>query len=138
MNKEMLLGIGRVVLINYGPNEGKIAVVVDLINQNRVLIEGPGLGVCRQSISTKRLTLTKFRIKDYTIGDSSSSLRKKIEAFNLQEKFGASGIGKKIKKQKRRAELNDFERFKAMVLRRRLSKIVRTNLNKVKKTLAKS
>jgi len=47
MNTETLLGIGRVVYVNFGPLSGKIAVVVDIVNENRVVIDGPGLDVKR-------------------------------------------------------------------------------------------
>ena len=47
MNTETLLGLGRVIYINYGPLAGKLAVVVDLVNANSVIVEGPGLGVER-------------------------------------------------------------------------------------------
>lgn len=62
MNKEILISLGRVIYINFGPLAGKIAVVIDIVNGNRVIIDGPGLGVERQMISNKRLTLTKYRI----------------------------------------------------------------------------
>jgi len=39
--------IGRAVHINYGPSKGKLAVIIDIINENRVLIEGPTSGVDR-------------------------------------------------------------------------------------------
>jgi len=39
--------IGKVVHNNYGPDKGKLAVILDIINENRVLIEGPTAGVDR-------------------------------------------------------------------------------------------
>lgn len=47
MNTETLLGLGRVVYINYGPMAGRLAVVVDLVNAKSVVVEGPTLGVTR-------------------------------------------------------------------------------------------
>jgi large subunit ribosomal protein L14e len=135
MNTETLLGIGRVVYINYGPLAGKIAVVVDIINENRVIIDGPGLGVSRQTISVKRLTLTKFLLGDYKFGDSEGELQKKINSFDLVKRYTSCGMGKKIAKQERRRALTDFERFKVLVLRRKLSRTVRTSINKNRKSL---
>ena len=40
--------IGRVVVINYGPYAGKIAVIVDILNTTRVLVHGPKEGVRKQ------------------------------------------------------------------------------------------
>jgi len=33
---EMLMQVGRVVYVNYGPCQGKLAVVVDIVDENRV------------------------------------------------------------------------------------------------------
>ncbi len=46
-NTETLISLGRVVYVNYGPLAGRIAVVVDLVNGLKVVIDGPGLGVTR-------------------------------------------------------------------------------------------
>ncbi len=132
---EVLLELGRLVYVNYGPLSGKVAVVVDLINANRVIIDGPGLGVSRQVISNKRLTLTRFRLADFDVNDSHKVLEEKLKKSKLLTKFNSIGLGKKIQKQKRRAELTDFERFKAMVLKRRLSKAIRTHVNKNRRKL---
>ena len=41
--------VGRVaVLRGEGPNQGKIAAIVNVIDQNRVLVDGPTSGVLRQ------------------------------------------------------------------------------------------
>jgi large subunit ribosomal protein L14e len=40
--------IGRVAYVNSGPEAGKIAAIVNVIDQNRVLIDGPTSGVRRQ------------------------------------------------------------------------------------------
>ena len=39
--------IGRVVCLNYGRDSGKTAVVLDILDENRILIEGPTTGVPR-------------------------------------------------------------------------------------------
>ena len=67
---------------------------------------------------------------------SSSSLnRKKISEYKLCEKFNASGLGKKIQKQSKRAALTDFDRFKVQVLKKKLGKVIRTHVNKNRKSL---
>ena len=135
MNTEILLELGRVVYINYGPLAGKPAVVVDIVNGSKVVIDGPGLDIDRQVISVRRLELTKFRIGNFTKGDKRSELKKKIEDFDLLNRFNGSGVGKRIVKQQKRAALTDFDRFKVMVLKRRLSKAVRTYVNKNRKAI---
>lgn len=135
MENEILLNLGRVVYVNFGPLSGKIAVVVDIINGTRVVIDGPGLGVARQPITTKRLTLTRFRIPDLKKDTKQTALTRKIETFRLAERFSSNGLGKRIQKQKRRAELTDFERYKVSVLKKKLGKTIRTHVNKNRKAL---
>lgn len=135
MNGEILLELGRVVYINYGPSAGKIAVVVDIVNGTKIVIDGPGLDVERQVISTRRLELTKFRVGDFVKGDKRGELRKKIEAYGLQKRFAEVGVGKRIAKQQKRAALSDFDRFRVHVLKRKLSKAVRTHVNKNRKAI---
>ena len=40
--------IGRVAVLGQGPDAGKIAAIVNVIDQNRVLVDGPTSGVLRQ------------------------------------------------------------------------------------------
>merc|ERR1712137_785303 len=98
--------IGRVCTLNYGPQEGKTVVILDLVNTNRALIEGTDGQVQRQVIPIRRLSLTKFTLKSVLRGQRSGLLKKKI----------ASNATK--------AKLNDFDRFKVMVLKKRVSKSV--------------
>lgn len=135
MNTEILLELGRVVYITYGPLAGKPAVVVDIVNGTKVVIDGPGLGIDRQVISTRRLELTKFKIGSFAKGDKRSELQKKVEAFGLLERFNNCGVGKRIAKQQKRAALSDLDRFKVMVLKRKLAKAVRTHINKNRKAI---
>merc|ERR1719504_553859 len=53
---------GRVCLINYGPDEGKLVTIVDVIDQNRCVVYGPTSGVPRQVLGYKRLSLTDIKI----------------------------------------------------------------------------
>lgn len=135
MSSEILLEIGRVVYINFGPLAGKAAVVVDIVHGSKVVIDGPGLGVERQVISTRRLELTQFRVASFARGDKQGELRKKIEAYGLEKRFAAAGIGKRIAKQQKRASLSDFDRFRVHVLKRKLAKAVRTHVNKNRKAI---
>merc|ERR1711908_74443 len=53
---------GRVVLVNFGPDAGKLAVVVDVVDSQRCLIVGPSTDVARQMIGYKRLSLTDIKV----------------------------------------------------------------------------
>merc|ERR1719423_526304 len=55
--------IGRVAYVSFGPHEGKLVAIVDVIDQNRALVEGPCTGVKRQSMPFKCMQLTDYVIK---------------------------------------------------------------------------
>lgn len=61
MGYNRFIQIGRVARVNYGPLEGKIATIVDILNSKRVLIDGEGIS--RQVIPIARLQLTKQVLK---------------------------------------------------------------------------
>ena len=110
--------VGRVVLINYGPLAGKLAVVVEIINTAKVLIDGPTSGVRRQEISLKRVSLTDFKL-DVPKGIRRHSLKKSIEEFGLEKKWGETSWARKLQKRAKRANSTDFDRFKVMQLKQK-------------------
>ena len=65
------------VLVNYGEDTGKLATIVDIVDQNKCLIDGPKslTGVVRQLIPFKRLALT-----DLVVKIERSAKAKEIEA----------------------------------------------------------
>ena len=50
-------------MINYGKNLHKLAVIVDILDENRVLLDGPTTDVKREVYPLKRLYLTSFIVK---------------------------------------------------------------------------
>lgn len=110
--------VGRVALINFGPLSGKLAVIVEIISTNRVLIDGPTTGVKRQEISLRRVSLTDVTIS-IERGAKTSAVKKVAEEAKISEKFKNTPMGKRFTKTNRRNELTDFERFKVMILKRR-------------------
>ena len=120
--------VGRVVLINFGPLSGKLAVIVEIISTNRVLIDGPSSGVKRQEFPLKRISLTDVTL-DIKTGDKSAAVKKAFDAQKTNEKFEATPLGKRLLKTKRRESLTDFERFKVLVLKRRKRNAIVKALN---------
>jgi large subunit ribosomal protein L14e len=110
--------IGRVVMINYGPLAGKLAVIVDILNTSKVLVHGPKEGVRRQEISLRRITLTEFKL-DIKRGILKDDLVKAIESAKIDEKFKETAYGKKLARRLTRAKLTDFDRFKVMRLKQK-------------------
>ena len=135
MSAEILVSLGRVVYVNFGEHAGHVAVIVDIIDGKRVIIANPTAGIKPIAISNKRIALTRFLIPGVAAGVKANDLKKAIEAYKLADKFNGSGLGKRIQKQHRRANLTDFERFKVQVLKKKLSKALRTHVNKNRKAL---
>mmetsp|Transcript_16083 Transcript_16083/g.21024 ORF Transcript_16083/g.21024 Transcript_16083/m.21024 type:complete len:132 (-) Transcript_16083:216-611(-) len=117
--------VGRIVLINYGPEEGKLATVVDIVDQNKCLIDGPAdiTGVERQVISYTRIALTDFLIK-IDKNAKSKDVEKVWEEEDISGKWEATSWAKKLASRKRRVSLSDFDRFKVMVAKKQKAAII--------------
>lgn len=74
--------VGRVCLVNYGPDHGRLCVIVDVVDGNKALVDGPRAvtGVARQIMPFKRLSLTdlKCNIK-VNAGDKEVAQALKVE-----------------------------------------------------------
>ena len=92
-------------------------MIVDILDENRVLLDGPTTGVARAVYPLKRLSLTNITL-DIFKGAKSGTVRKAAEKENLEEKWTKSARAEKAAKRAKRASLNDFERFQVMVLRK--------------------
>ena len=110
--------VGRVIIVNYGPLCGKLAVIVDILTTTKVLIQGLKGGIKRQEISLRRVTLTDYKL-DIKRGAKEAEVFKAIDDYKLEEKFKTSNIYKKNELRKTRANLTDFDRFKVMRLRQK-------------------
>lgn len=123
MGYNKFVQVGRVARINYGPQEGKLATIVDILTDKRVLVDGEG--IARQVIPVARLQLTSQVVK-VGRGARTGAVRKIISKEQVAQKFASSTLGKHYASQQKRENLTDFERFKVLVLRRRLSKLLRS------------
>jgi len=122
--------IGRVAIINSGPEKGKFAVIANVIDHKRVLIDAPQAAedkytaLKRQAYSTRHLRLMKYRLAmrpDEThkvISDLWS--KHKITPRLLASKF----MIRKLKQEKKES-LTDFERFKLYKLKQRTNRVVK-------------
>ncbi|XP_022153191.1 60S ribosomal protein L14-2-like [Momordica charantia] len=123
--------IGRVALVNYGEDYGKLVVIVDVIDQNRALVDAPDM--VRSQMNFKRLSLTDFKI-DIKRVPRKKELIEAMKAADVQKKWEDSSWGRKLLVKKRRAALNDFDRFKLMLAKIKKAGLVRQELAKLKKS----
>lgn len=112
-----LVEVGRVVLVKNGQGAGKLATIVEIISQRKVLIDGPETGVERQAILLSQVVLTPLTF-NLPRGAKSSTVAKKWNAAQVSQKWGNTTWAKKIAQREKRASLSDFERFQVMVLKK--------------------
>ncbi len=116
--------------MTYGEDSGKLAVIVDIIDHNRVLVEGPELA--RQALSFKRCTLTDLLVKiPRNVG--TTYLQKAIKDQNLVGKWNKTTWAKKLVTRQVRANLTDFDRFKLSVVKKQRRNIIGKQLAKLRK-----
>ncbi|MCB0370576.1 MAG: hypothetical protein KDD45_14405 [Bdellovibrionales bacterium] len=117
------------VRVTFGPSEGKLATIVDVVNSNRVLIDGED--VPRQIINVQRIQLTN-QIAGVLRGTRTGKVKQIFKKEKIAQKYADSSIGRAYARQARRQSLTDFERHKVLVLRRKLSKLTHAKPNKKK------
>jgi len=128
--------IGRVVFIAHGKHKGKLAAIVDIIDQNRALIDGPSTNVTRQSYLLKRLHLTRFRLK-FPHSCRSKVIRKVWEKNDISGKWAQTKWAKRLERRKIRSNLTDFERFKLKKLKQARNRIVLREFFRLRKSYRK-
>ena len=128
--------VGRVIIINYGPLTGKLAVIVDVLTTTKVIVQGLKGGVRRQELSLRRVTLTDDKI-NIKRGAKRDEVFKAIEEYKLNDKYKKSTFAKKAEKREKRANLTDFDRFKVMRLRQKRAVLRHMALKKLGKAKGK-
>ena len=91
----------------------------------QVLVEGtassPEAVVPRHYAPLSNLSLTGFVLEKLPRGAGTAALKKQWDAQELEKKFNNSEFAKKREQTQKRRNLNDFERFKVMRLRKQVS-----------------
>jgi len=127
--------VGRVVCVNYGPEAGKLCVIVDIVNQNFALVDGGNAegGIGRVQLNFKHMALTPIKV-EVERSAKSKAVAAAIEAADVATQWAASGWGKKYARQAKRQSATDFDRFNTMLLRKKRSQIIGRELAKLKKS----
>ncbi|KAH7882441.1 60S ribosomal protein L14, partial [Phlebopus sp. FC_14] len=129
-NFQRFVEVGRVVLLKSGPSAGKIAVIADIIDHNRAIIDGPTTSVPRQPFPYRHLTLTPLRLTKLPRGAGTGVIRKHLEKEGTVAKWGNSTWAKKRVAIEKRRSLNDFARFEVMLAKKARRDAVRKSLAK--------
>merc|ERR1712060_849300 len=107
---------GRLAHITYGPCSGKMCTIIDIVDQKKVVVDGP-----------KSITDLKTKIPR---GAREKTLKLALDRDEIMKKWSETNWAKKLKAKEVRANMNDFDRFKLMVAKKNRSKIVRKTLFK--------
>merc|ERR1711893_29208 len=114
-----------------------MGVIVDVIDGNRALVDGPCSGVPRKALPFKCLHLTKFVIK---IAHSSRTavVKKAWEEAKVTEQWEETTWAKKLASKQKRASLTDFDRFKLMKAKQTRNRLVNVQFGKLRKEAKKA
>ncbi|KAJ6631012.1 60S ribosomal protein L14 [Mycena sp. CBHHK59/15] len=126
--------VGRVVLLKSGPFSGRIAVIAEIIDHNRAIIDGPTTGVTRQSYPYKHLTLTPLTLTKLPRAAGSGVIKKHLEKEATIEKWDKSSWAQKRAATEKRRSLSDFGRFSVMLAKKARRDAVRKTIYKSKKS----
>merc|ERR1711872_152273 len=120
--------IGRVVYIVDGKYKGRLAAIIDIIDTNRVLVDGPCSDVPRHAIELCEVQLTSFVIKIFR-SQRSKLVRQAWVEGNITARFQKSEWFKNVHKGELKSQMNDFDRFKAGRVKQIRNKIVAKAVN---------
>merc|ERR1711874_356057 len=129
--------IGRVAVLNgETADKGKIAAIVNVIDQNRVLIDGPD-NITRQAYRIKDLHLTPLVTK-FPFNAKKKIVKKSWEADQITKKWEESAWAKRMAMKNKRATLTDFDRFKLQKAKHARNHILRKAVAIKKKKMQKA
>merc|ERR1719183_2985835 len=116
-------------LFSYGSDVNKLCTIVDIIDEKRVVIDGPTTGVMRQPMPIKWLNLTDFKC-ELKRGSKEKALKAALKAIDAVGSFQKSAWGKRLAAKAKKATLTDYERFRLMLAKKTKSKLVAKKIKK--------
>eukprot|EP00450_Noctiluca_scintillans_P007994 CAMPEP_0194487360 /NCGR_PEP_ID=MMETSP0253-20130528/7666_1 /TAXON_ID=2966 /ORGANISM="Noctiluca scintillans" /LENGTH=144 /DNA_ID=CAMNT_0039327567 /DNA_START=52 /DNA_END=486 /DNA_ORIENTATION=+ len=122
---------GRLALITYGPCAGKTCTIVDIVDQRRVVVDGPQdvTGVPRHMMPIRRLRLTDLKTK-IPRKAIQKTLRKQLSEQGTMTKFTETKLARKMEAANASKWMTDFEKFKLMLVKKKRSRAVKDSKRK--------
>ncbi|KAK8897218.1 60S ribosomal protein L14 [Tritrichomonas musculus] len=121
--------VGRIAVASFGPLADSPVVIVDIIDDKRVLIDVLNQKDQRQVIPVKRLRLTDFVVK-IARGAAPEEVVNATQAEKIADKWAATPWAKRIAAAHAKLQLNDFQRFKYNKLEAQRAKLIKEKLGK--------
>ena len=132
MPYDRFVQVGRVAYVAYGPEKGKICCITNIIDQTRVLVDGPSSHVARQALNIKSLHLTKYLLK-LLPGGRSSTVKTLWDKHEINNQWQQSRWCKKLQAKQLRSTMTDFDRYKLLHAKQAFNRIVTNEFNRLKK-----
>uniref|UniRef100_A0A452ENE4 Large ribosomal subunit protein eL14 n=1 Tax=Capra hircus TaxID=9925 RepID=A0A452ENE4_CAPHI len=119
--------VGRMAYIFFGPHVRKLVVIVDVIDQNRALVDGPCTQVRRQAMPFKGIQLTDFILK-FPHSACQKYVREAWEKADINAKWGSH----KVVREKK-AKMTDFDRYKVMKAKKMRNRLIKIEVKELQK-----
>jgi large subunit ribosomal protein L14e len=132
MPYDRFVQVGRVAYVAYGPEKGKICCITNIIDQTRVLVDGPSSHLRRQALNIKSLHLTKYVLK-LLPGARSKTVKTLWDKNDINKKWQESRWFKKLQAKHLRSKTTDFERFQVLHAKQAYNRILAHEYNRLKK-----
>ncbi|OHT10335.1 ribosomal protein L14 [Tritrichomonas foetus] len=120
---------GRVAVVTFGPLSDKPVIIVDIIDDKRVLIDVLNSNESRQAIPVKRLRLTDIVVK-IDRAAAPEAVAAAVKSEKALEKWSQTKWAKRLAASQARLNLNDFQRFKHANLEAKRHQLVKEALAK--------
>uniref|UniRef100_A0A2K6KGY4 Large ribosomal subunit protein eL14 n=1 Tax=Rhinopithecus bieti TaxID=61621 RepID=A0A2K6KGY4_RHIBE len=117
--------VSRVAYVSFGPHARKLVAIVDVIDQNKALVDGPCTQVRRQATPFKCMQLTDFILK-FSHSALQKYVRQAWQKADINTKWAATQWAKKI-------EMTDFDHFKVMKAKKMRNRIIKNEVKKLQK-----
>ncbi|KAI4251786.1 MAG: hypothetical protein LQ352_004657 [Teloschistes flavicans] len=131
-----LVEVGRVILFTHGPYLGRLAVIVEIIDHKRILVDGPSkkenAGVPRHAVALNNTIVTPIVIPQLPRAAGRGPVAKAWEKAEVESKWEQSAWAKRRDQREKRRALTDFERFKVVKLKKQARFEVRKSMAAVR------
>ncbi|XP_055293752.1 60S ribosomal protein L14-like [Moschus berezovskii] len=124
--------VGRVAYVSFGPHARKLVAIVDVIDQNRALVDGPCTQVRRQAMPLKCMQLTDFILK-FPHSARQKYVQKAWEKADINAKWAATRWAKKIEAREKKAKMTDSDRYKVIKARKMRNRLIKIEVKKLQK-----
>ena len=110
MANKKFVEVGRMVQIQQGSFQNKHAMIISLVDQNRVLVCNPKDKVPRRIVNLKAVKLTNIKA-NVPETPTNKAILEAFDSANIQDRLTNSRVAKKQHFLAQRRTASDFERF---------------------------